>query len=75
MKKEELHKSGWVEQTTYDEPRLSEIAELYRELGFEVHIEPFVLDDDTECAECMRAQPEKYMTIYTRKKADQTDAD
>jgi len=68
MKKEELEKQGWVKQTTYDEPRLSEIVEMYEEMGFEVRLEPFDPDDETGCSECMKLQPDKYKTVYTREK-------
>lgn len=74
LDKEELQKSGWVKQTTYDEPRLTEMCEMYRELGFEVHLEPFVPDEETECSECMRLHPEKYKTVYTRTPSEEADA-
>ncbi len=32
---------GWERQNTLDEPRLSEVAEMYRETGFEVRFEQF----------------------------------
>jgi hypothetical protein len=62
----ELIARGWEKQTTYDEPRLSEIVEMYEETGFEVHLEPFDPFLDQGCADCMKASPEKYKTIYTR---------
>jgi hypothetical protein len=62
----ELIARGWEKQTTYDEPRLSEIVEMYVETGFEVHLEPFDPFLDQGCADCMKASPEKYKTIYTR---------
>ena len=34
----ELLAQGWIKQTTIDEPRLSEIAENYRSLGYAVEI-------------------------------------
>jgi len=34
----ELLAEGWTKRTTIDEPRLSEIAETYRQLGFEVEV-------------------------------------
>ena len=34
-----LLEEGWQRQTTIDEPRLSELAENYRALGYEVRIE------------------------------------
>ena len=66
-RKEELVGQGWEKRTTYDEPRLSEMAEMYAELGLEVCIEPFDPADQPDCAECMRQQPERYKTIYVRK--------
>ena len=68
MNKEDLEKQGWVKQTTYDEPRLSEMIEMYKEMGFEVHIEIFVPDNEPGCSQCMSSQPERYKTIYTRRK-------
>lgn len=70
MKKTDLEKQGWIKQTTYDGFRISEIVEMYEEMDFEVHIEPFNPDDDDEpgCTECMKLQPDRYKTIYTRKK-------
>ena len=59
---------GWERQNTLDEPRLSEVAEMYRETGFEVRMEPFDPDRESGCTECMRASAEKYKTIYTRKR-------
>ena len=71
MTEEELKKQGWVKQTTYDEPRLSEIVEMYEEMDFEVRIEPFNPEDEPGCTQCMKCQPHQYKTIYTREK-DQT---
>jgi hypothetical protein len=62
----ELTGQGWTRQTTFDEPRLSEIAEMYREIGFDVHLEPFHPEEEPGCTECMKAEPERYHTIYTR---------
>jgi hypothetical protein len=58
---------GWERQNTLDEPRLSEVAEMYRETGFEVRIEPFDPGRESGCTECMKASAEKYKTIYTRR--------
>ena len=53
-REEELNAAGWQRQTTYDEPRLSEMVDLYRELGLEVHLETFDPEaDHTDCTECM----------------------
>jgi hypothetical protein len=64
----ELARKGWEKQTTFDEPRLSELVEMYKEIGFEVHLEPFHPDEEPGCTECMKADPDRYKTIYTRKR-------
>jgi len=67
-RQEELTRQGWERQAIYDEPRLSEMAEMYSEIGLEVHLEPFHADEEPGCTGCMEVMPELYKTIYTRKK-------
>jgi hypothetical protein len=63
----ELEKEGWIRQFTVDEPRLSEAVEMYKLLGFEVHLEPMVPDENfEECAACLEVMCDRYKTIYTR---------
>ena len=63
--------AGWERMTTIDEPRLSELVELYEELGFEVLLRPVSAEElGQECAECVLAAPERYRTIYTRRGRD-----
>ena len=64
---EQLKKEGWEKRFTIDEPRLSEMVEQYKELGFEVLLEPVDLSS-VECTSCMTADPQRYKTIYTRKR-------
>lgn len=66
-REEELQKEGWEKRFTMDEPRLSEMAEQYKELGFEVLLEP-VDPSSEECTTCITAFSERYRTIYTRRK-------
>lgn len=62
----------WKRRTVASEPRLGEIVELYRSLGFEVKLEP-VGDDDpywdyegcTLCLEDPSAQ-DSVRVVYTR---------
>ena len=68
-RQEALALQGWERQATYDEPRLSEMAEAYEEIGLEVHLEPFHPDEEPGCTGCMAMMPERYKTIYTRKKS------
>ena len=63
----ELEKEGWTRQFTVEEPRLSEAVELYEALGFKVHLEPVVPDENfEECAACFEVMCSRYQTIYTR---------
>ncbi len=51
-----------------DEPRLSELIEMYEKLGFEVKTEDYCPDKNVDtCSECVTAQSFKYKVIYTRK--------
>ena len=65
----ELKKEGWLKRTTIGEPRLSEIVELYKSLGYEVRIEPVTLEDmDNDCRRCYENNVDKVGTVYVRKK-------
>ena len=66
LKEKELAEEGWVKQTTIGEPRLSEIVELYRSLGYEVHLESVKLDE--ECRRCYESEVDEVKTVYVRKK-------
>jgi hypothetical protein len=62
---------GWTTRTTTDEPRLSELVELYQELGFEVMLRPVSsVEADGTCSVCVMDDPERYKTIYTRPKIE-----
>ena len=69
QREEELKKNGWVKQNTIGEPRLSECVELYKSLGYEVHLEPVNPNEMTEeCRRCYEKELGTVKTIYTRKK-------
>ena len=67
-REQELSKEGWTKQSTHDEPRLSDIVEMYEEIGLEVLLEPYNPEEEPGCAECMRECSKEYKTIYTRPK-------
>ncbi len=68
-RQQELENQGWKRQFTADEPRLSEAMEEYRELGFEVLVEPIDPKEmEGECASCLLAACDQYKIIYTRRK-------
>jgi hypothetical protein len=68
-REQELNKEGWQKRFTIDEPRLSEMVEQYKELGFEVLLEP-VDTSSEECTTCITDSHERYKTIYTRPKSN-----
>ena len=70
VSKVELMCAGWEQRGTLDEPRLSEVATLYAELGFEVRLEPVVPGGDSECDACWSTARQRYRTVYTRPAAD-----
>jgi hypothetical protein len=65
---EKLVSAGWEKQATYDDPRLSEMVDMYKQIGFEVHLEPFNADNEEGCTGCMTLFPDQFKTIYTRRK-------
>ncbi len=65
----EVEKEGWIKQTTIGEPRLSEIVELYKSIGYEVCVEPATLSElNEECRRCYGNEIDELKTVYTRKK-------
>ena len=64
----DLEKEGWTRQFSAAEPRLSEAVELYKEIGFEVRLEPLDRKEAGECGVCFEEDADKYKIIYTRKK-------
>ena len=67
---EKLIREGWEKRATYDDPRLTEMVDSYKEIGLEVRLEPFNAADAKGCADCMTLVPGQFKTIYTRKKVD-----
>jgi hypothetical protein len=75
---EKLEKNGWTRRFVACEPRLSEVVETYREVGFEVRLEslPPASECKTcpgeegrdECRVCFDGFEEKYKVIFTRPK-------
>ncbi|MEE4266209.1 MAG: hypothetical protein V2I56_26215 [Desulfobacteraceae bacterium] len=39
---------------------------MYKEIGFEVHLEPFNAANEKSCSGCMALFPDQFKTIYTR---------
>jgi hypothetical protein len=75
-REEELIRQGWQRRFVAAEPRLSEMAALYEETGYEVHLEPLAAveasDKDREgcggCMICFKGSEDQYQVIYSRPK-------
>jgi hypothetical protein len=70
---EKLKNEGWSRRSVASEPRLSEMVALYRDLGFEVRLEP--LDEEEkagDCFVCFEEDPSRFRVIYTRPEADES---
>ena len=65
---EKLISEGWDKKATYDDPRLSEMVAIYKEIGLDVHLEPFKAENEVGCTGCMQLFPDRFKTIYTREK-------
>lgn len=73
-REEELMKQGWQKRFVAEEPRLSEMVDLYKETGYEVHLEPMAAveepdEESKECQECricLEGAEDKYQVIFTR---------
>jgi hypothetical protein len=73
-REEQLTGQGWEKRFIADEPRLSEMVELYQSIGFEVLLEPLPGKEELEgcgeagCTACLDLDPERYKIIYTKRR-------
>lgn len=68
---------GWTRQTTIGEPRLSELIQAYRELGYEVEVIEHRIEGDG-CNTCFEADKELgrvYGDIYLRRRTESAEED
>ncbi|NMM05641.1 hypothetical protein [Polaromonas sp.] len=64
-----LAQNGWILRTTIGEPRLSEVVENYRAMGYEVHVEQFA---EMRSIKSISGEVESCTTCYDA--ADKSDA-
>lgn len=70
-----LESEGWEQRTVTDPERITELQDLYADLGFETTTTP--LDPDSfgaACTTCAVTACSAYIAIFTRKKDPQTTA-
>jgi hypothetical protein len=76
-REEELVAAGWERRFIACEPRLSEMVAIYKEIGFEILLEPLPSKEEMDrsgceesgCTACYDADPERYRIIFTRQKS------
>ncbi len=62
---------GWQRRFITDVDRVDELAALYRDLGYEVSVDPVRPEELAgECDDCQLVLLRRFHTIYTRKKRD-----
>lgn len=76
----DLLAQGWIKQTTIGEPRLSEIVENYRNMGYEVHVVEHLVEPDADgCNTCFHGPDgeagQMYGDVYIRGKAKPLEND
>ena len=65
MDPQEAQIDGWTLRGVYDDPGLTELVQLYEDLGFSVSLEKYLPRDG--CSACMENQPDRYRVLYTKK--------
>jgi hypothetical protein len=73
-REDELIKAGWEKRFIASEPRLAEMVEMYKEIGFEVHLEPLPPKEEMDekscgesgCTACFDVDRKRYRIIFTR---------
>ena len=80
-----LEAEGWTKMFIANEPRLSEVVELYKESGFDVHLEPLPKepeckecpgdDEEAKCRVCFEGSEDQYKIIYTKPKKSETESE
>jgi len=73
----QLRPEGWQRRSIASEPRLSEMVEMYRDLGYEVILVPAARDegDGASCTACFSGSdgPGGEQVIYTRPRPVRAD--
>ena len=82
---EKLEKEGWIRRFVACEPRLSEAVEMYKQAGFEVHLEPLPKEpecdscsgeeEEDECRVCFDGFEDQYRIIFTRPKQREEESE
>ena len=76
LKIKKLEQKGWVKQFIASEPRLGEAVAVYKDAGFDVHLEPLPKghecetcagpEEPKECRVCFDGVEDQYKIIFTR---------
>ncbi|HNQ62627.1 MAG: hypothetical protein ILNGONEN_00903 [Syntrophorhabdaceae bacterium] len=77
-REDELINAGWAKRFVACEPRLTEMVEMYKEIGFKVHLEPLPSKEEidaqgcneNECTACFDVDRDRYRIIFTKQMDD-----
>lgn len=70
LKPGQLDKEGWLRRSILDEPRLSEVVAMYKEIGLDVKVVDVKPGDVDGCTACLDGAPERYKVVYTKEPKD-----
>ena len=68
MNQDELTRDGWIATSTSGGTHLERTMDMYKELGFEIHLEELNPEECQGCTECYSIGNETIYRIYTRVK-------
>jgi hypothetical protein len=73
----ELEAEGWIRRFTAEDPRLTEMKDLYESMGLEVRVEAGIPEEDAQCQGCFDVEgfSDQYKTIYTRGESSEDGAE
>jgi len=75
---DDLEQGGWNKRFVASEPRMSEAVQMYKDAGFDVHLEPLPKEPECEiysggenesgdeCRVCFEGLEEQYKIIFTK---------
>jgi len=68
IKSDKLEKEGWERRSILDEPRLSEVVMMYKEMGLEVKVIELDTGFADGCKTCVTGHKGKLKVVYTRER-------
>jgi len=61
---------SWQEVAIDGEKHVKRVVDMYKELGFELHLEEVKPEDLDQCTKCLEESGEKIYRVYARRKVE-----